>query len=111
MLHESLKQLSEWGPQQIQDYCKNLVSAYLEKFENLGFLTGINTQMAYHLCGIRLPNHVKMEQLSQLLQEEKILVSIRGNSIRMAPNVYNDQADMDRLLDVFEQVTSSRLRY
>lgn len=104
MLRESLRQLSEWGPQRIQNYCKGLVMDYLPQFEELGFQTGLGTQMAYHLCGIRLPENIKMDQLQERLKEEQIFVSMRGNAIRLAPNVYNEPKDMDRLLSVFKQM-------
>ncbi len=104
MLQASLEQLSAWGPQRIQNYCKGLVVDYLKEFESLGFQTGLGTEMAYHLCGIQLPDGLEMSKLSEMLQQENIYVSVRGNSIRLAPNVYNDQHDMDHLLSVFKRI-------
>ena len=50
---------------------------------------------------------ITLEQI-KLLQAEfkkrRVLVSTRGNAIRVAPNVYNMPDDFDSLLDCFRAV-------
>ncbi len=55
------------------------------------------------MIGIRLPNGLP-DQLSKRLASENIFVSIRGDSIRVAPHLYNDKADIDRLFEVLDEI-------
>jgi selenocysteine lyase/cysteine desulfurase len=41
--------------------------------------------------------------LPKALVDAKVFVSIRGDSIRVAPHVYNEPTDIDRLFDVLRQ--------
>jgi len=36
------------------------------------------------------------------LAREKVFVSVRGNSIRIAPHLYNTEEDLRRLFDVLQ---------
>jgi selenocysteine lyase/cysteine desulfurase len=40
--------------------------------------------------------------LAALLREAKVFVSIRGDCIRIAPHLYNDLDDIDRLFEVLQ---------
>ena len=42
--------------------------------------------------------------LSKKLAEEQIFVSVRGDSIRIAPHLYNDHADVDRLFEALTRL-------
>lgn len=54
------------------------------------------------MMGIRPPHGIP-SGLPQLLQEAKVFVSVRGDSMRIAPYLYNDNGDIERLFDVLRK--------
>jgi len=40
-----------------------------------------------------------LDQLTASLSKRQVSVSVRGDAVRVSPNVYNDEADMAALLD------------
>jgi selenocysteine lyase/cysteine desulfurase len=57
------------------------------------------------MLGIRLPNGVPAD-LGPSLTRADVHVSIRGDSIRVAPYLYNDTGDIDRFLDVLRRAVA-----
>ncbi len=51
------------------------------------------------MLGVTLPPQISTE-LEAALQQEKVYIAKRGNRIRLAPHVYNDTAEVDRLFEV-----------
>ncbi|WPP48608.1 aminotransferase class V-fold PLP-dependent enzyme [Catalinimonas niigatensis] len=101
MMLQALKELNKMGVQNIQNYCQSLSQPVIEFLQSEGFQIEDPTFRAYHLFGVRLPEKVAMDKLQQQLQHEKIVVSVRGNSIRISPNVYNEAEEMQKLLACF----------
>ncbi len=99
MMTKALKQILDWQPQQIQAYCSELVKDFLPTVRNSGYT--IRDSCFSHLFGITLPEHVDQTHLSNELAQRQISVSVRGNGIRISPNVYNRSTDIDVLQDVF----------
>jgi len=54
------------------------------------------------MIGIRHSEGIPRE-LAGLLKKAKVFVSIRGDSIRIAPHLYNDRNDVDRLFEVLRE--------
>jgi len=104
MLSAALQQLIDWGILNIQSYCKALNEPFLKKLENLGFSVLKEGQMSNHLLGIRMPKHIDEDSLKHAYKRHNIVVSFRGQSIRISPNVYNDANDWERLLEVTERM-------
>jgi len=55
------------------------------------------------MIGVRLPGGLP-RGLPERLAEAKVHVSVRGDSIRVAPHLYNDDADVERFVDVLRGV-------
>ncbi len=51
---------------------------------------------AGHLLGLRFPEGVPDDLIDRFAQN-KIYVSVRGNSIRISPHLYNTKEDIDKL--------------
>lgn len=105
MLTEAIRQINEWGPENIQTYCGNLTNTYLQELQEMGFQVESPEYRGNHLFGIRLPEGTSLEAIKQRLTEQKIFVSYRGSSIRVAPHVYNTAKDMEALLAGFRSKT------
>ncbi|MGB0863794.1 MAG: aminotransferase class V-fold PLP-dependent enzyme [Saprospiraceae bacterium] len=104
MLTDSIRQLNEWGVEEVNDYCHRLIQKPLRQLKNLGCSLEHSDYYSPHLLGVRMPKGISMERLQDQLQKDRIKVSIRGNSMRIAPNVYNDRSDFDRLIESFKKV-------
>ncbi|MEL6548539.1 MAG: hypothetical protein AAFQ82_28200, partial [Myxococcota bacterium] len=50
---------------------------------------------------------VPPEQLAQFLREQRVWVSVRGDSIRVTPHLYTSEDDIDRFLNALEQAAST----
>lgn len=105
MLTEAIRQINTWGPENIQAYCGNLTSPYLKELQEMGFQVESPEYRGNHLFGIRLPEHTSMEAIRKYFSEQRVFVSYRGSSIRVAPHMYNTEADMEALLTGFRTKT------
>lgn len=99
MFLESLKQLNKWGINNIQQYCKFITQAPLEKLQSKGYWVEDIDFRSSHLFGLRKKD-MDMDKIKQDLENHHIFVSIRGSSVRVSPNVYNTEEDMMRLVEV-----------
>ena len=97
MALKAIEQINRWGVDNIQEYCRSITEPAITAMREKGFLIEELPYRASHLFGIRHERQVDPEQLMQKLQARKIYVSVRGNSIRVSPNVYNDPEDLNRL--------------
>jgi selenocysteine lyase/cysteine desulfurase len=53
------------------------------------------------MVGLRLGGR-DPRRLAEALAAARIYVSVRGDSVRVAPHVYNSLADVERFLDVLQ---------
>ncbi|MBL7828271.1 MAG: aminotransferase class V-fold PLP-dependent enzyme [Saprospiraceae bacterium] len=100
MAIKALEQLLEWGAEHIQTYCKALTQAPVEQWRANGYVVDDQEFRASHLFGIQTPAGLNNAELQQRLRERNIWVSVRGDFIRIAPNVYNDGTDLAALTEV-----------
>ena len=99
MMNAGLKLIATWGVSNIQHYCASLIEQLLQSVQEAGFWVENSAWRGAHLFGIRMPNHMHINTVKRVLAENKISVSVRGSAVRIAPNVYNDEADMAALQD------------
>ena len=99
MAVKAIQQLNEWGPENIQDYCRNLVEPFLNELADVGFQVENQNWRGSHLIGIRIPGSADVGRIKTELEKNKVYVSIRGNAIRIATHLYNNQADFEKLVD------------
>ena len=111
MLETALQQINAWEPQRIQDYLRQLNAPYLQELLDLGFRILPEAQRAHHLVGLGLPDGVEMEPVQAALAAANVIVSVRGQSIRIAPNVYNDARDWEQLMGVLRKVKHTQSVY
>jgi selenocysteine lyase/cysteine desulfurase len=97
MMLEALRYIGELQPVRIASYCRNLMAAFLDSAVEMGFRVEEPDFRSDHLIGIRVPPGMQLETLKTALAERNVSVSVRGTAVRVAPNVYNDHRDVDRL--------------
>lgn len=104
MLLKAIEQLNKWKVCNVQEYCcaitKNAVNALREK----GFWIENEQYRGSHLIGLRLPQGIDMQKVKEAFQKKKIYVSIRGNAVRVSPNVYNDERDLQKLVSTLTRI-------
>ena len=103
MLLKAIKQLNRWGPENIQDYTQTLMSDAISELEDLGYRIEKEAFRANHLFGVRLPKNADLDHLNQSLKANRVTVSLRGDAVRVAPNVYNDEMDVRKLLKAMKE--------
>ncbi len=103
MLQKALEQILAWGVENIQVYCQHISKNALERLEALECLIAPEAYRCHHLFGIRLGPNIDVLKLQQVLVREKVYVSFRGNAVRVAPHLYNDVSDFEKLVYCFEQ--------
>ncbi len=103
MFHTALKQVAQWTPEYIQEYCRSIIAAPVKRIRELGYRIDTEPYRASHVFGIRIPEKVDGVGLKKLLTDEKIILSFRGDAIRVAPNVYNSEEDLWKLVAVLER--------
>jgi selenocysteine lyase/cysteine desulfurase len=99
MLAEGLRQLMDWGVENIQEYARNISDPLIDLFRERGVAVDDEACRAHHLVGLALPEGIDGENLVAELQQRKVFVSLRGSNIRISFNVFNDEADVQELIE------------
>jgi selenocysteine lyase/cysteine desulfurase len=101
MMKVALEQIIAWGADNIASKIGPVVRRIAAKGQTLGL--SVPARHAGHMIGLRFPNGVPVG-LDESLRREKIYVSIRANSLRVSPYIYNTGHDVDRLFDVVDEL-------
>jgi selenocysteine lyase/cysteine desulfurase len=102
MMLEALRQIQAWEVDRIQDYCARLSEPAIAELLRHGYQIEKPTFRGSHLFGVRLPARISMDKLRKFLAEERVVVSVRGDSVRVSPYLYNKAADLEKLIRCFE---------
>ncbi|MEX0837634.1 MAG: aminotransferase class V-fold PLP-dependent enzyme, partial [Gemmatimonadota bacterium] len=100
---KSLDLLLAWRPERIQAYCRSLTAGLVAEASELGFGVEDERWRAHHLFGLRMPAALDLTDLRDRLAARDISVSLRGSALRVSPNVYNDEADIEALTGVLRE--------
>jgi selenocysteine lyase/cysteine desulfurase len=103
MATAALRQILAWGVPQIADYLAALTAAAETEAAAMGLQPIPAARRGPSMLGVRVPGGLPGD-LAPRLAADDIYVSIRGDSIRIAPHVYNDQDDVDRLFRALAQL-------
>ncbi|MFZ2906728.1 MAG: aminotransferase class V-fold PLP-dependent enzyme [Cyclobacteriaceae bacterium] len=104
MMIKAIEQLNKWGVNRIQEYCQSITTESISRLRERGFIVEDEGFRGSHLFGIRLPAGVDLKAVKTTLLKHKVYVSYRGNVIRVAPNVYNTENDLQKLVRVMSSV-------
>jgi selenocysteine lyase/cysteine desulfurase len=96
-----LEQLLAWGTDRIAATLAAMTSAILERATGLGLRAAPTHLRAGHYLGLRFPEGAP-GRLPERLAAEQVHVSVRGDSLRVTPHLYNDGGDIERLFAVLE---------
>lgn len=108
MLKASLSQILQWTPTAITQYCQELTKPLVAYLQFNGFLLEEDAYRSKHIFGFRLPHYMNIETLQEKFVAKKLSVSLRGSAVRVSPHLYNDQADMQALMEALEETKPKR---
>jgi selenocysteine lyase/cysteine desulfurase len=97
----ALQQILDWGVDEIARTLRGRTDLIADRAEETGFKVPPRPARAPHLIGITKPGGFPRE-LPKMLAEEKVFVSVRGESIRISPHLYNSADDIDRLFQALK---------
>jgi cysteine desulfurase / selenocysteine lyase len=99
-LEQSLKLLHETGTEKIADYLENLTDYLCEKLseKNYEIVSSRAIGEKSQIISIIPKADTNSVKLAQLLESKQIIVSPRGERLRIAPHFYNNISDIDKLL-------------
>lgn len=94
----SLRQLLEWGVDNISKTLGERNSRLADNARQLGLHVTEDKFRSPHYVGLEFADGVP-EGFAEKLAADNIFVSVRGNSVRVTPHLYNTDRDIERLLD------------
>lgn len=103
MMNLALQQLLEWEVPRIHETLRDLTTLIEGRARALGFQTVTSEYRAGHIIGLHHPSGLP-GQLTASLAKDQVFVSVRGNSIRISPHLYNTPEDIDRLFTSLKQL-------
>ena len=99
----AVTQVAEWGVERIAAGIGALTDRIGREASALGCEVPRDDERVRHMIGVRLPGGLP-RGLPERLAQAKVHVSVRGDSIRVAPHLYNDERDVERFVDVLRGV-------
>lgn len=102
----ALRQLLQWQIPEIDITIRALTTTIEREATKLGFQTVPAELRIGHIIGLRHPSGLP-ENLTAELTKRNVFVSIRGQSIRVSPHLYNNAEDVER----FFQALSPLVRH
>ena len=97
MVTAALEQILAWTPEAISATLAGITGRIAAQAPELGVTVAPERLRAAHLLGLRFPGGTPPGLLEQL-RGEQIFVSIRGGTVRIAPHLFINPSDVDRLL-------------
>jgi selenocysteine lyase/cysteine desulfurase len=103
MAAEALRQLLDWGVENVSESVGMLTDLVEQKAEERGITRIPKERRARHMIGLMLGPGAPADLATRLMRHD-VFVSVRGSSVRVSPHVYNTEEDVARFFDVLEQV-------
>ncbi len=105
MVIAALKQVLAWTPESIQEYCNHLTATLIAETAEFGYEYEEEGWRCGHLLGVTPTDSNTMTKVQSLLKQRKISLSVRGKSLRISPNVYNDERQIEKLIKTLKDAS------
>ena len=102
MAAKALRQLIDWDVENISETIGTLTDLIEEKAEELGIAAIPKERRARHMIGLMLGPDAP-DDLASRLTTHNVFVSVRGESVRVSPHLYNTEEDVNRLFEILER--------
>ena len=101
MVHAALQQILEWQVPKISKTLKKLTNEAANWAEQIGLQVATEDQRGPHFLGVGFPDGVP-DGLLESLSKEQVFVSIRGESMRVSPHLFNNLQDLEKLFTILK---------
>jgi len=98
----AMRQILDWEVENIAVTLQAKTDAIADRAKEIGLVVAPRHTRAPHLIGISKPGGFRKE-LPNLLAQEKVFVSVRGESIRIAPHLYTADEEIERLFSALRK--------
>ena len=102
MANGALRQILDWGVENVSETIGRLTDLIEEEAKRHGIEAIPAKRRARHMVGLKLGSSAP-EDLATRLAEERIFVSVRGETVRVSPHLYNTAEDVGRLFAVLAE--------
>ena len=109
-MEASVRILLDIGIKNIESYILSLTGYLIERLQNRGIRV-ITPLEGANRAGIVSFLSDESRELFQLLDNNKIYISLREGCIRVSPHFYNIQADINNLVDVIDNLHKSKKEF
>ena len=96
MANEALRQILDWGVDNVSETIGELTDLIERKAKDRGIEAIPAERRARHIVGLKLSSAAPGD-LAARLAGENVFVSVRGESVRVSPHLYNTERDVERL--------------
>jgi len=98
----SLEFLEQVTPRAVQEHCRRLLERLARGLRDSGFTLSAASEPGHEstILGFRAATLEATTRLHRRLRAHHIAVSLRQDLIRVSPHLYNDETDIDQLLEV-----------
>jgi cysteine desulfurase/selenocysteine lyase len=105
-LNAAIKYISKIGINQIERRILNITDYLIDKLQNLKLEILSPIEKKKYRSGIIVfqPKKRKPVDVAIELEKKKIIVSARGNGIRVSPHFYNNEEDIDKLVTALKRL-------
>ena len=102
----SAELIRSFGPGEIEQHTLRLTDRLLEEVAAMGYQVTSNLDPAHRsqICSFTTGDAARDGALVELMQRRQVAVSLRGRGIRVSPYFYNNDADIDRLLELLPRL-------
>ena len=96
MANEALRRILEWGVENVSETIGELTGLIEREAKERGMEAIPAQRRARHMVGLKLGPRAPGD-LAARLARENVFVSVRGESVRVSPHLYNTERDVERL--------------
>lgn len=106
-LLSSLQQINAWGVGAIEASLRKITNEVAQSVQAAGLQVLPSDYRAPHFLGIRFERAIPNDLLGAL-NKQNVFVSVRGDSLRVTPHLYNDESDIAQFLKALLPFTDQR---
>jgi len=99
----ALRQILDWGVENVAETAGRITDLIEEEAKKRGIEAMLAERRVRHMIGLRLGPDAP-EDLAARLAQRNVFVSVRGDSVRVSPHVYNTECDVRRLFDALSDL-------
>ena len=102
----AIAQILEWSVQEISDTCGVLNRHLATAVTDLGFSSPSEKLRAPHYLCLRRKSGIPPD-FTNFLARERVFISVRGNSARVTPHIYNSADDVEHLIACLRRIAKA----